>query len=88
MEGSGMDIQETKITLWIRFSMIMMVCMEVQQPDQRMTVGELILIFDFQRQAHGGTMVASASDLGGLRLVVQLPLRNEEMPDWAEKTGL
>ena len=39
-------------------------------------------------QAHGGTLVASASDLGGLRLVVQLPLRNEETPDWAEKTGL
>ena len=39
MEGSGMDIQETKITLWIRFSMIMMVCMEVQQPDQRMRQG-------------------------------------------------
>ena len=34
-----MDIQETKITLWIRFSMIMMVCMEVQQPDQRMRQG-------------------------------------------------
>ena len=28
-----------KITLWIRFSMIMMVCMEVQQPDQRMRQG-------------------------------------------------
>ena len=37
--GAGMDIQETKITLWIRFSMIMMVCMEVQQPDQRMRQG-------------------------------------------------